>query len=117
VKFLLDESTNYLIAPHLRQLGHEVTAVGQDYPGALKDSQVLAIAERERRVVIANDRDFGELVVVHGQPHAGVFLLRLGPSTTAELIERVVYVITLHTADLDQLLVVTRQSVRVRRIG
>jgi hypothetical protein len=56
-------------------------------------------------------------VVAHRQPHAGVLLLRLGPSTTAEMLERVEHVLNDYAAELDQLVVVTKRSVRVRRTG
>src|SRR5581483_6100263 len=46
-------------------------------PG-LPDTQVLAIAYPEGRVPITDDRDVGELVFRHRQPHAGVIFLRLG---------------------------------------
>jgi predicted nuclease of predicted toxin-antitoxin system len=115
-RFLLDESTNYHLAPYLRRLKHDVTAVGQDYPASLKDVDILAIAVREHRVVITNDRDFGELVVREAQAHAGVILFRLGTVTTADLIARLADVLTSHSDDLDHLIIVSRSRVRVRRL-
>jgi predicted nuclease of predicted toxin-antitoxin system len=115
-RFLLDESTNYQIAPHLRQLAHDVTAIGQDYPASLKDVDILAIAVRERRIVITNDRDFGELVIREARAHAGVILFRLGSVTTDDLIARLDEVLTHHGDDLDHLLIVSRSRVRVRRL-
>jgi predicted nuclease of predicted toxin-antitoxin system len=56
---------------------HDVTAIAHDYPGALADDEVLTIAVHEDRVVIANDKDFGELVVRRRLPHAGLILFRL----------------------------------------
>jgi predicted nuclease of predicted toxin-antitoxin system len=116
-RFLLDESTNYLIAPYLRQRGHNVTAVGQDYPACLRDIDILAIAVQEQRIIITNDRDFGELVVRESQSHAGVILFRLGSITTEELIARLKEVLTDHAHLLDQLVVVSRRRVRSRRLG
>lgn len=100
-RFLLDESTNYRIAPHLRRLRHDVTAIGQDYPASLRDIDILAIAVRERRIVITNDKDFGELVVRETRAHTGVILFRLGAVTTEELIARLDDVLAHHSDDLD----------------
>ncbi|MCC7367972.1 MAG: DUF5615 family PIN-like protein [Chloroflexi bacterium] len=114
LRFLLDESTNHQIAPHLRQLGHDVTAIGQDYPFSLKDRETLEIAAREQRVVITNGRDFGEMVVREGLPHSGVLLLRLGEVTTTQLIRRLDDVLRAHASVMHLFLVVTRARVRVR---
>ena len=46
-------------------------------PG-LSDPEVLAWAERDGRVLITNDTDFGELVFHTGQLSTGVVLLRFG---------------------------------------
>jgi predicted nuclease of predicted toxin-antitoxin system len=77
VRFLLDENAEYRLAAFLRERGHEVTAVARDYPGALTDREVLAIALVEARILITNDRDFGELIVRERLPHAGVIYFRL----------------------------------------
>ena len=114
MRFLLDESSNYQIAPHLRALGHDVTAVGQDYPASLKDRAILSIAQTERRIVLTNDRDFGEMIVRDGLSHAGVVLFRLGEVTTVDLIRRLDDVLNGHAAELHRFLVVTRSRVRIR---
>lgn len=78
MKFLLDESTEYRIAAFLTDQGHDVAAIAHDYPAALPDGEVLAIAKREQRILITNDADFGELVFRHKQRHSGVILFRMG---------------------------------------
>ena len=79
-------------------------------------TRVLAIAYQEGRIVITHDRDFGELVFVELQPHAGVIYLRLGPSPPlATVIARLDYVLTNHAHDLDAFIVVTHDLVRIRR--
>ena len=40
------------------------------------DEQVLELAQNEKRVLITEDRDFGELVYAHRRSSAGVILLR-----------------------------------------
>jgi|SRR5579875_40933 len=79
MKFLLDESADYPLAQFLRDLGHDVTAIAHEHPHALKDAEVLKIAVSERRVLITNDRDFGELVfrrrLGHGTRQASSGLL------------------------------------------
>ena len=76
-------------------------------------SQVLAIAYAEQRILITNDRDFGELVFRLRQPHAGVVLFRLGDyAELATKIERLAYILTHHSDHLDQFLVVIERAFR-----
>ena len=44
------------------------------------DEQVLERALNEKRVLITEDRDFGELVYARGRPSAGVILVRFNSS-------------------------------------
>jgi predicted nuclease of predicted toxin-antitoxin system len=76
---------------------------------------VLATAHQEQQILITNDKDFGELVFRHRQPHAGVILFRLpyGASLTLKL-DRLDHVLTAYAQSLDQFLVVTERSVRRR---
>jgi len=74
MRFLLDESADACLAPYLRGLGHDVARLAVDYPAGLPDPRVLAIAAAEGRVLLTNDRDFGELVFRLRQSHAGVIL-------------------------------------------
>ena len=115
MRFLFDQSTDRRLAPYLRQLGHDVTVVAPDYPPSLPDDQVLAIAAREQRILITEDRDFGELVFRRRQPHVGVILLRLPPLELATKLECLNHVLTHYADRLDQFVVVTPHSVRVRQ--
>ena len=63
MRFLLDQNVDRRFAAFLASLGHDVKVIAADYPPGLPDREVLAIGRRERRVLLTNDRDFGELVV------------------------------------------------------
>jgi predicted nuclease of predicted toxin-antitoxin system len=74
--FIVDECAGRAVVELLRGAGHDVLAVDEAMPGA-KDADILARASTEERVLVTNDKDFGELVFRSGQPHHGVLLLRL----------------------------------------
>jgi predicted nuclease of predicted toxin-antitoxin system len=114
MRFLLDEGLPYRLATFLHNLGHDVTAVGHEYPFALTDHAILAIARQEQRVVLTNDKDFGELIFRDQLPHAGVVLFRLGYVPIAERTALMQRVLTEHATVLDQFIVVTRTAIRVR---
>lgn len=115
MRFLLDESADFPLAEFLREKGHDVTAIAHDYPHALKDREVLDIAVRERRIIITNDRDFGELVFRQQLPHSGIILFRLRSEELRVKQVRLEDVITTHAAELYQFLVITRGGIRVRQ--
>ena len=68
----------------LRKLGYDITSIGEDYPG-ITDEQVMNIAQREERIIITFDRDYGELIYKHNyKPPKGVVYLRLDKYEPAE---------------------------------
>lgn len=115
MEFLLDESADFPLAKALTDLSHDVTAIAHDYPYALKDTEVLAIAQREERVLITKDRDFGELIFRRRLPHFGVILFRLHLEDVQTKFIWLDYVITNHTAELKQFIVITPRGIRIRR--
>jgi predicted nuclease of predicted toxin-antitoxin system len=114
MKFLIDESADARVARPLRQRGHDVATVADDHEKSLDDAEVLAIAYREQRILITDDRDFGELVFRFRQPHSGVIYFRLSHTGLELRIARLEYVLQHHSHQLDQFLVVTDLDVRVR---
>jgi predicted nuclease of predicted toxin-antitoxin system len=114
MKFLLDQSTDARLLPFLKHRGHDVTRIGSDYPAGLPDEAVLALARNKKRILITDDRDFGELVFRLKLPHAGVLFLRLGTYAPLQLkTDRLSFVLTKYADQLDQFLVVTKDTVRI----
>ncbi|HLH55020.1 MAG TPA: DUF5615 family PIN-like protein [Verrucomicrobiae bacterium] len=75
MNFVADESCARPVIQGLREAGHDVVAIAETSSGAT-DDQVLEHALNERRVLITEDRDFGELVYARGRSSAGVILVR-----------------------------------------
>jgi predicted nuclease of predicted toxin-antitoxin system len=114
-KFLLDENVDARLSVFLRGLGHDVQAIGVDYPNAPSDVEVLSIALHEQRIVLTSDQDFGELVIRDGLPHAGVMLLRLRSQQLAYVQTRIQVALSDNEDRLNDFLVVTGQTVRPHR--
>ncbi len=113
MRFLLDEGLPFRLGSHLASEGHDVTAIGPDHPHALADREILAIAHREGRIVLTNDKDFGDLVFRDRLPHAGVILFRLGYVPLPVRIAHLERVLTEHADRLDRFIVVTPRGIRV----
>jgi predicted nuclease of predicted toxin-antitoxin system len=94
MKFLFDQSADFRLIAHLRELGHDVTAISRNYPHGLADEDVLAIARDEQRILLVADRDFGELIFQHGLARAGVIFFRLPGATLQTKIEYLKRVLT-----------------------
>ena len=75
MNFVADESCAMPVIRALREAGHDVVAIVEVARGA-SDDQVLERATEDKRVLITEDRDFGELVYARGRSSAGVILVR-----------------------------------------
>jgi|SRR5579875_1184038 len=75
MNFVADESCAGPVIRALREAGHNVVAIAEVAKGAT-DEEVLERALNEKRTLIPEDRDFGELVYARGRPSKGVILVR-----------------------------------------
>jgi predicted nuclease of predicted toxin-antitoxin system len=114
MRFLVDASSDARLIPYLRSLGHDVTRIGTDYPADLPDRDVLALAHHEHRILITDDRDFGELIVRHRHPHDGVIYLRLASTALAVRLARLAVVLSLYPDAITEFLIVTEERIRLR---
>lgn len=73
MKILVDECLFAQIVDRLRLLGHDVTWARQDCPG-LGDDELLARATAGERILVTEDRDFGELTVRLQRPAVGIVI-------------------------------------------
>jgi predicted nuclease of predicted toxin-antitoxin system len=82
VRFLVDECTGPSLATWLADKGHDVFSVFTSARGA-DDDWVLQKAYSDNRILVTNDKGFGEKIFRSGAPHHGVVLLRLSDETPA----------------------------------
>jgi predicted nuclease of predicted toxin-antitoxin system len=76
VKFLADECCDTSLVASLKKDGHDVLYVLEEKPG-VTDDEVLLDAYNERRILITEDKDFGELVYRLKKPAEGIILIRI----------------------------------------
>jgi predicted nuclease of predicted toxin-antitoxin system len=70
-----DESVEGDIVARLRSEGHDVACVPETSAG-IRDDEVLARANAEGRVLLMEDKDFGDLVFFYGNRSSDIILLR-----------------------------------------
>jgi len=73
--FLADESCDACMIRALRDNGHDVITVAASHQGA-DDTTVIKLAVDTARLLLTEDKDFGQLVFASCYGHGGVILLR-----------------------------------------
>lgn len=109
MRFLVDECTGPAVARWLRTLGHDVFSIYDEARGIL-DDDILDKAYCERRVLITNDKDFGEKIYRENLPHCGVVLLRLQDERAAAKIAALSNLLNFHCDRLPNRFVVVTES-------
>ena len=116
MKFLLDANVEYRIAIFLRSFQHDVKTIAHDFSSQLADHEVLAIATQEQRVLLTNDRDFGELIFHHHHPHCGVILFRFkNTKDMSQKLAMLTKALQDYQNQLQEYLVLTPTGIRMRR--
>jgi predicted nuclease of predicted toxin-antitoxin system len=79
VRWLVDECLDDGLVLHLRASGHDVMYMAEIAP-RVSDSEVMQRAQIEQRILLTEDKDFGDLVFRHGRSVPGVVLSRIDPA-------------------------------------
>ena len=111
MKILLDTNISFLVHDELIIAGYDVIWTG-DWDFDPGDEEILKTAYSENRILITQDKDFGELAIVKSQPHRGI--IRLANLSTAQHSPICIDVLTRYREDLLASAIITVDSRRVR---
>ncbi len=114
MRFLLDVcAASRSMYSMLIEEGHDVLSALEANPRAT-DQEVMALAMEEGRILITEDKDFGELAFVRGLPHPCI--VRFVDMPVAVKVEAMRELIGSHPNAMREgaLVVVTRNRVRIR---
>ena len=115
MRFLVDESTGPAVARWLRSQGHEVFSIYESARG-MDDDDIIQMAFAEARILVTNDKDFGDKVYRERRPHRGIILLRLEDESAHVKIESLQGLLERYPDHLvDQFVVLTEKRVRFAR--
>ena len=89
MRLVADESCDFTVIIGVRDAGHDVVSVTERMPG-VEDEKVIELAASERRLLLTEDKDFGQLVFAAAKENSGVILIRYPASARSMLTEAVV---------------------------
>lgn len=114
MQFLADECCDALVVRTLRDLGHKVVYVAELTPG-LTDVDVLVQSVSEERILLTEDRDFGELIFREQRKAYGVILLRIPPEERQQKADRITMLMQHYQSELrGSMTIVTLNTIRIR---
>ena len=111
MKILLDTNMSFRVRDDLIAAGYDVIWTG-DWDVDPGDEEILATAHLENRILITQDKDFGELAIVKCQSHSGI--VRLSNLATTQHSKACLEFLNRFESELITGAIVTIDSRRVR---
>ena len=116
MKFLADESVERRVVQALRRIGFDVLSISEECP-SISDVAVLNLSHKEKRVLVTNDKDFGELIFLEKRATKGILLLRFDLEATQQKIQRLLEFLKFHKEKVENhFVVLTEHNARIRKI-
>lgn len=110
-KFLADENIPLKAVETLRQKDIDITTTLKISPG-LSDKEVLNLANKQGRIIITFDTDFGKLAFKEKLKVKGIILLRFIPKSPQHIAKRIENLLASGTPIENCFLIVKEDSVR-----
>lgn len=89
MRFLADESCDFSVVRALRSAKHDVVAIAEVSP-RVEDDEVRERAVSDERILITEDKDFGQLVYAAMRRTGGVIFIRFPARARRQLADAVV---------------------------
>jgi predicted nuclease of predicted toxin-antitoxin system len=113
---LADENIFQDIIKALREAGFEVYSIYENQRGT-KDVDIVQLSKNPPRIILTEDKDFGDLVFAHQHKDISVILLRYTFSETDTITTILMDLLRNKTHDLwGKFTTVTTKKVRIRNI-
>ena len=86
IKFLADVNVEKELVDYLSGQGYDIKWI-PDFDCEMLDEDLLRMANLEKRILITNDKDFGELIVLQRKLSTGVILFRVKGQRTQDKVK------------------------------
>lgn len=108
-RLIADENIQSFLVGALRKDGHDVLYIAE-YADGITDEEVLSIASDQQRLLLTEDKDFGELVFRLKRGLPGVILLRMTDVFWHSRYKRLTKLLQLHAEQLDRKYIVVEED-------
>lgn len=113
---IADENIDFSIIKAIRNLGVDVYSIAESNSG-ITDSEVIELSLKLSKVILTEDKDFGEWVYAHNVKGISVILLRYEYQETSEITSILIKLLSNRIDDLkSKFTTVTTRKVRVRSL-
>lgn len=118
MKFLADMGVSPRVVEHLRLMGHDAVHLHEHGLDRMTDTDILAKAQAENRVVLTHDLDFGDLLAASQDVLPSVILFRLQDMRPGTVNRHLDDILAQHLPALESgaILSVTERRVRLRML-
>jgi predicted nuclease of predicted toxin-antitoxin system len=112
LRFLADVNIEKPVVDELERMGHNISWV-TDLDRYLDDMSIFEIARKERRILLTNDKDFGEIVFRQKLIPTGIVLFRVKGQDVAKKVRLVKKLLAAHSDKIAKhFVVVAEEKVR-----
>lgn len=113
---LADENTHIDLISALRKLPIDVLSIKENYRG-MQDEEIILLAKTEGRIILTEDKDFGEWVFAHKIKGLSVIFLRYHFTETSEIIKIVSELLETGISKFhNKFTTITTRKIRIREI-
>jgi predicted nuclease of predicted toxin-antitoxin system len=113
MKLLIDESLNFRLLNACQSAGISFICVKDIMRGAL-DTEIIQFSNDNERIILTEDKDFGELVFKQNLKPYGVIFLRYSPLETADASIALFKCLTEHQTELQgNFIAITPRNTRI----
>ncbi len=112
IKFIADVNIEKEIVDHISNCGYDIKWV-PDYDCEILDKDLLKMANLERRILLTNDKDFGELTFLQKKLSTGIILIRIKGQKAEEKVKLIETLLGNYSYKLlNHFVVITKKKIR-----
>ena len=113
---IADENIDANMVSTLRSHGIEVFSIAENHRG-VSDAEVIQLSKNPPKIILTEDKDFGEWVYAHNENEISVLLLRYKTQESEIIISLLLKLIETRGKDLfGKFTTITSQKIRIRSL-
>ena len=117
IKFLADVNIEKPLVDFLSKQGYDIKWI-PDYDCEMPDEDLIQLANREKRILITNDKDFGDLIFLQKRMSAGTILFRVKGQNSQDKIKLMKKLLMGYKDKLlNHYIVITKLKIRIIPLG